>query len=439
MRKILSAIVLCLIVKVSVSQQTSVQKLEKIRLWDSLLMRGNTDVGQLVSNYTFRNLLKNDFAMLLTGDKSKTSTGRYAALDLNSTEKRFTISPFVYNPGNDPLVADFRHIFNIDFTGTLYNNNSFNFKDRNTVTVGFNYTYVTAGYDFITKSPELTNDLNSLYDAVSSDFIAKINALNPVAGSAAPPIKDKVDGLYLVSGGSDKEMEKAYFEKIRGYEEKLTSKSWTGKKIRWFKLGFNLISNDKFNYIDTTNIVNYLSPKIKVVFNPSIQASYNYYHKTRKGIDLYANAWVKYSRKHSLSEIASSKQWNQINKLSGSDSIYFGVESKDVYLVNENKFASLNIGDWGFQCIALKNFRDLIDIGLDLKYENVGFIKPLSENSISKIETITFGIIFPMKDKDGASTVIFEPFFQHRQYVDYDKASQNLWGIRFSLPFKNVL
>ena len=62
-----------------------------------------------------------------------------------------------------------------------------------------------------------------------------------------------------------------------------------------------------------------------------------------------------------------------------------------------------------------------------------------TKTTISRIETISLGLLFPLKDKDGKSTVNIEPFYQYRQYKEYEKAYENIWGIRFSVPFRNVL
>ncbi|PTT72456.1 hypothetical protein, partial [Chryseobacterium sp. HMWF001] len=77
------------------------------------------------------------------------------------------------------------------------------------------------------------------------------------------------------------------------------------------------------------------------------------------------------------------------------------------------------------------------NIGLELKYDYVKFIKPNTTNDVSNIDNFSAGIVLPFKDKTGTPSINIIPFYQYRQYIGYEKASENIVGVKFSLPFGN--
>lgn len=74
---------------------------------------------------------------------------------------------------------------------------------------------------------------------------------------------------------------------------------------------------------------------------------------------------------------------------------------------------------------------------MELKYDYVKFIKPNTTNDVSNIDNFSAGIVLPFKDKTGAPSINIIPFYQYRQYIGYEKTSENIIGVKFSLPFGN--
>ena len=286
-------------------------------------------------------------------------------------------------------------------------------------------------YGFGANRPPDEN-YRAIYDLVKIKFQANY-------ADGRNPGKDNIERIldYRPLSADTNKLERAYMEKIREYEEKLTADKWTSRTFYWFKITGNAISNDNFTYIDPTLATTETAPQSKSVYNPSLQISGNYYKITRTGLHFYINAYYKFARKHTLSEIHSTRQWNKIKPVN--DSIYYSSESKSVYALEQGKFSTMMVKDGGIQIILIKDFGNIVDAGIDIKYDNIGFIKPDTKTTISRIETISLGLLFPLKDKDGKSTVNIEPFYQYRQYKEYEKAYENIWGIRFSVPFRNVL
>lgn len=405
---------------------------------DSIIDRTNQqlkedikDEDALVSEYTFRNLVKNDFSRIITGDKNKTAVGRYAALDLNTEDKRFTFVPITYSLGNNSLLAPFRHVVSLEISGALSSKNSFNFKDRNSITSGVAYTYVRGTYSFDSKNKQ---NISSKYEAIYNQAATEAKSTLDKHGDAITELKNSK------ALSNPNEIKKAFLDKVEEAEILLTDKLWNHKKIWWVKTNINFFSLDNFDYINIKDSSTYFKPASKSVYNPSFQISGNLFYSYRNGVDLYLNGYAKGARKHTLSEIASKTEWNKIKRFN--DTLYFASDEKDVFVFDDSQFSTKFLADFGLQFICIVPFKrnelSILDVGLDLKYDNVSFIKPGTKSTIANINSFMIGLIFPFKDKEGKSSINIEPFWQYKQYVNYEKDATVNWGVKFALPFKQL-
>lgn len=370
--------------------------------------------GKLVSDGTFSDLALKDFANVQTGDKNKNTPGRYAALDVNSTDKSFSFSPFVYKSGNLFLAAD--------FTGTLSNDGAyFDWKNRNTIALGLNITWLFFPSKNYSKRP--SDDVyDSLYNKIYEKVEKEVNNKDIL----------KLDDITLNSNNTNVYNKKDSLAKyVKKYETLLADKLWTGKTLFWLKFNINPIANDNFYYTIKNDTASYRDPYKKTINMFSVQTSINAYKETKNFI-LYGSLYLKGTRKHNLSEINETSQWNKIRSLT--DETYISESNKNVYELDNSKFYNLFLFDYGLQGIIIyKKF----NIGLELKYDNIKFIKPNTTNDVSNIDNFSVGVVLPFKDKTGTPSINIIPFYQYKQYISYEKASGNIVGVKFSLPFGN--
>jgi len=372
--------------------------------------------NKIVSDETFRELAFKDFANIQTGDKNKNAPGRYAALDVNSKDKSFAFSPFMQRLGN--------LFFSADITGTLSNEGEyFDWKNRNTIVVGLNATWLLSPIkNFKTKPSE--DDYKAMYGGIYDKVEGEIT------NKDSAKTKLKLDDITLNTKVyyNEKDSLAKYVQK---YETLLAEKLWTGKTLFWVKFNVNPIAQDNFYYTIKGDTASLKNPYKETINLFSVQTSFNAYRET-KNVLLYGNLYLKGTRKHNLSEINQTSQWNKIRSLT--NETYISESAKNVYELDNNKFYNLFLFDYGLQGIIIyKKF----NIGLELKYDYVKFIKPNTTNDVSNIDNFSAGIVLPFKDKTGAPSINIIPFYQYRQYIGYEKTSENIVGVKFSLPFGN--
>jgi hypothetical protein len=394
------------------------------------LMSQIKDESRLVSEYSFRKLVRNDFSVLTTGDKNKTTVGRYASLEINEDEQKVNITPFVYIPGNQLLKAPFRSIFSVDLSASINSKKLFNFDDRNTITAGVSYTLVLAGFNF---NPLGSNEKNrkpdtiryhQIYKNVYSSFVKKYDDIKT--------INDSLDILGFA--GDTTELQKAYLEKVSEYEEKLTKKIWNTKYFLWFKFGLSPLSFDNFDVININDPATFNKPKANSIYNPSLQISINYNSATRKYGSIYLSAFIKAGIKNSLSEITTANEWRNISSLG--DSSFVTKDKKDVFVLSSTDIKTKLLPDFGLQAIYLMKIKDF-RFGINLLASWNGIISP-TDNSNSYVNILHTGFIIPIKDKEGENTINIEPYWERKSFVNYNKESKNIGGIKFSIPFQNL-
>jgi hypothetical protein len=112
------------------------QEQNKIVLYSVLerLVKADKDYiknnSSLVSSYTFKQTVKKDFSLLVTGSAENTQVGKYAALSVDKNEQSFSFSPINYIVNGDDAYSKFKHVLAINANGKLNNNGFFDFSDR---------------------------------------------------------------------------------------------------------------------------------------------------------------------------------------------------------------------------------------------------------------------------------------------------------------------
>lgn len=400
---------------------------------DKLTQQTNK-AGNLVSNYTFRINVRNDFALLLTGDKNKTTVGRYASLAIDEKEQKVNFTPISFFKGNDLVRSNFNHIHSLDISGSINSSKILDFKDRNQVTVGWSYTLILlAGAQFYgveqTTRKQRKYDpsvYDRLHKKIYDDFIEQIDSIKSVA--------DTIDAMESL--GDKKSLKKAYLDKVAEYENKLTSDVWNRKNFLWVKITANALSFDNLSIVASDNPSTNIVPIKKNIYNPSLQVSINYSSSSRKYWSYYVNGWVRGAIKHTLSEISTTSEWNQIT--SYKDSSFVSNDKKDVYVVATNSIKTKVMPEGGGQLILFFPKRKKRNTaGIDISTSLTGFVSS-NERPDGYVNTTEIGLVIPFGDSEGKSTIIVEPFYQVKSFLNYDKDAVEIWGAKFSLPFQNL-
>ncbi|SKA42700.1 hypothetical protein SAMN04488128_1062 [Chitinophaga eiseniae] len=407
---------------------------------DSLIKGINNSIGKngkpihrLVSEYTFRRQLQNDFSTLLTGDKSKTTVGQYAAVDFNESEQIVAVTPYALIHQKDPLKGPFKSIFQVDASASTSGNKIFDFKNRFKATLGVSATLLHfAGYRFEpqgstapVRKPDSTI-YAQLYTNLADDFKQKFRTLATTV--------DSIDFKDIAE--SETTVKKAYIEKVADYETTLTKKVWTSKLLVWSKWSVNFLSFDNLNVIADSDTASYKSPIEKNIYNPSLQGSGSGYWIFSNGWEFYGSLWAKIGIKHTLSEIFTTSEWKKIKPLR--DSAIIIDDSKDVYQIKNADIKTKLRPDFGGQFIVFHKISKKSKLGLDLSYTMASFLSSTEDNTPWS-NAFAVGLIIGLQDKEGNTTVNIEPYYQRKHYLNFDKESRDLGGVKFSIPFTSLM
>ncbi|QEC51911.1 hypothetical protein EDD80_11548 [Anseongella ginsenosidimutans] len=387
----------------------------------------------LVSEYTFRKLVQEDFSLLLTGDKSKTAPGRYAALEINEDGQRVTITPFAWH--RDPMKGPSRWMGTLDVNAGVNGKNIWDFGGRKKLSLGGSITLLGARYLFRPRWKETdkkkqpsVDDYNKIYTIAQEDMMEKRNA-----------IKHIIDTLDFVKiAGDTTSLKRAYLEQASIYERKLTDDKWNARLFYWAKLNIVPVSLDYLDIVGLEDSSSYQSPMNKKVFTPSLQLSGNIYGATRRWGDAYLNGWIRIGFKHNLSEIYSTTTWNKISPLG--DSAVVIEDSKEVYVLEKTALSKKALADVGGQLIYyVPKFKWLYGarVGIDLSMTSSAFMSP-TDASTSHLETYHAGFVVSLPDKDGTPSVNLQVFHQWKKYIDYQGDAEGMWGMKFSIPFNSL-
>lgn len=363
--------------------------------------------NRLVTPSVFNQIIKNDFSKIQTASKVSNVTNKYASLDINKEKQTFAISPFIYETNN--------HLFSINFKGELNGKSVFDFKDRNQVEIGLNYTFFKGSKKF--NKPDVMV-YEQLYEAVKNKMVKNWDKKNFDDLSIEVESKNK----------SKDKVKKEFNKELDKYEIALSKEYWTSKRLYWVTLNFTPFSQDNFRYLIENDIGSYKNPYKKSINVIKLSSSFNFYYENKKWI-INPSLNLVASNKHNLSEIHSTKQWNKISQLT--DDTFISEQSGNVYVLSNEKFSQLLLLDTSIKCVAVSKEYGL---GVDVNFSNIKFITPNTSNSISKINEISFGVVIPLKDSKGENTINIVPFYAYKQYIDYEKVQENNLGIKFNIP-----
>lgn len=363
---------------------------------------------KLITGKAFNMIAKNDFEKTQTVTSVNKVTNRFASLDINKEKQTFSFSPYVYDFG--------QHILGINFIGALNSKDFFDFKDRNQVAVGLNYTFyhVIKKFNNISKHKD---EREKIYDIIKAQTLD--NAY-----------KKQIGDIWIKTDSPKYLSKEEFEEKLTEYEIAFADKYWVSKHIFWATINFTPFNKDNFRYLIEGDIDSYQNPYKKSFNVLKFSTSFNYYFESKNWI-VSPSVNVSGTNKHSLSEIYTTKQWNKITSLT--DEIYLSEDNKNVYILSDNKFSRLFLIDFGLECILLSK---MWNMGLDVSYNSTNFITPETSNNKSKIENYSVGIIIPFADNKGQRTINIVPFYAYKQYIDYSSASENVLGIKFNVPLK---
>lgn len=389
---------------------------EKNELTEDQFIKNRMDTlkKNLVSPDTFDHLIYKDFATIQTGDKNKNVLGRYATLDVNTKDKSFAFAPYVHKAGSVFISAE--------FTGKLSNNETFfNWKNRSQIKIDLSLTWLFKSWKNYDERPS-----DKVYKGLYGKIFQKVN--QQIIEKEKNKAYLKLDDIQLdtlITYNKTDSLKKLVIK----YETFLAKQSWKAKTLFWTKLNISPLSNDNFYYIIRSDSSSYQNPIKKTINMFSIQGSINVYREA-DNYTLYGSFYLKGTRKHSLSEIYETKQWNKIRALDENN--YISEENKNIYELDNSKFSRLFLFDYGLQFIAISK---KLKLGLELKYDNIKFIRPNTSNDVSRSDNFSAGIVIPFKNKEGKTSINITPFYEYKQYIGYEKISQNIAGVKFSLPF----
>ncbi|WP_326980913.1 hypothetical protein VUJ46_11380 [Chryseobacterium sp. MYb264] len=397
----------------------------KLSKADSIFV-AKDEFSPLVSTYTFTQMVKKDFSLLITGAADNTQVGKYAALSVDKNEQSFSFSPINYVVHADNFSKPFKHILAVNTSGKLNNNGFFDFSDRKKLQVGGSWTalwYSKYFYNFSKKYPKHSE----LYGLIKDKIIDEKNS------------KKKLDKLINKEKDSN-DYKRLYHQEVEKYENTVYKNYWTTKILAWTKLDIGY-AEDKLKIIDSINVQkSVLDPINKNIRGGYFSLSGNIFYGLKNGLIFYLNGQLSYSRKTSLSEIFSTVDWNRIQYGNGTNNtVYYDMGEQSVYITDLNKLKKRYKRDISVQLLCFIPVGQQNLIGLDLGYQNKEFITPGTTTFTSNKNIYSVGIMFPLKDKDGKTTINIEPFWRSTSFDNYDAGiDESFWGVKFGVPLNQL-
>lgn len=389
---------------------------------DSAYVKENDDV--LVSNYTFKQMIKKDFSLLVTGAAENMQVGKYAALSVDRNEQSFSFSPINYIVNENNAEKKFTHLFAVNANGKLNNNGFFDFSDRKKLQIGVSWT---ALWYSICDFPRKETKHFKIYRLVKNKILNERKK------------QDKLEEIRNKDMGS-KDYEELYHKEVEKYENDIYKNVWSAKFLAWTKLDFGY-AEDKLKIVDSVNIQNsVMEPINKNINGGYVSLSGNIFYGLKNGFGFYLNAQLSYSRKTSLSEIFSTVDWNKIQYGNGTNNtVYYDMEEQSVYIANLTSFEKRYKRDISVQMLSFFPLGQRNIIGLDLSYQNKEFITPGTKTLTSNKNIFSVGIVFPLRDKDGRTTINIEPFWRTTSFDNYDAGvDESFWGVKFGVPLNQL-
>lgn len=395
--------------------------LERLVKADEDYVKNNSS---LVSAYTFTQIVKKDFSLLVTGSAENMQVGKYAALSVDRNEQSFSFSPINYIVNENNPAKEFKHVLAVNVNGKLNNNGFFDFSDRKKLQVGASWTALWfSGINF----PKNYERNLQIYDFARNQV--KKQAKNEREFQKI--LKKKIDTAHYKA---------LYHKEVEKYENEAYKNVWTSKLLAWTKLDIGY-AEDRLRIIDSVNVGNsVIDPMNKRINGGYFSLSGNIFYGLKNGISFYINAQLSYSKKTSLSEIFSTVEWNKIQYANGTDnSVYYDVDEQSVYIVNINTLKQKYKRDISVQFLGFVPLGQNNLIGLDIGYQNKEFITPGTTTFTSNKNIFSVGIMFPLRDKDGKTTINIEPFWRNTSFTNYDEGKEeSFWGVKFGVPLNQL-
>lgn len=384
------------------------------------------DTNSLVSAYTFNQMVKKDFSLLVTGSAENTQVGKYAALSVDKNEQSFSFSPINYIVHGNDFSKPFKHVLAINANGKLNNDGFFDFSDRKKLQVGGSWTSLWFS-NYFYSLPKKQKKYKEMYGLIRDKILNEA--------------RSKDDLEKLVNYGKDAEDYKnLYYQEVEKYENAVYKNYWTTKVLAWTKLDVGY-AEDKLKIVDSINIENsVIEPINKNIKGAYFSLSGNIFYGLKNGFSFYLNAQLAYSRKTSLSEIFSTVDWNKVMYGGGTNNtVYYDMGEQSVYIADLTKFEKKYKRDVAVQLLCFVPLGQQNLIGLDLSYQNKQFITPGTKTFTSNKSIYSVGIMFPLRDKDGKITINIEPFWRSTSFDNYDEGlDESFWGVKFGVPLNQI-
>lgn len=383
----------------------------------------------LISRYSFRSLIQQDYSKITIGENSFSKVGRFATLQIDEDGSKFYFTPFVFVVRKDPQKGDFKYIHSIDVSGEM-SKKVFDFKNKKTLKAGYSLTLISkkTGYKYLPNSRNESFHREMVHAAFVQTKRKYENATTSFADylDIADEV-EKTDSTKVHKGAK-----KRFFKTLEEMELKYYEEKWSAKRIGWFKLNVTPFSWDNFKHLDPQIASSLSKPIDKSVYTGNIKLSYNqlYTRPSVKNFQFYWSAFVALSRKHSLSEISKPSQWYNLKKLTDSTSTV--TEDESVFSMTSSEFKSRLRPDIGAQVIFLFDVFNDTNIGIDLTSSFKGLVTTSPD---SYVNNTLLGLIIPFKDKEGNNSINFELFYERKSYLNASLKNAGFWGIKFGLPF----
>lgn len=419
-------LLLMFFVGMAFGQKVKIEELKSVL--DRLVKSDSTYIkksGYLVSAYTFNQMIKRDFSLLVTGSAENTQVGKYAALSVDKNEQSFSFSPINYIIHGNDVSKPFRHVLAINANGKLNNDGFFDFSDRKKLQIGGSWTSLWySDYKNLSNDEE---DFKNIYRLVEKKIVDDVKNSNDL---------DK-----LVNNEKDSnDYKNLYHQEVEKYENAVYKNYWTTKVLAWTKLDVGY-AEDKLKIVDSINIENsVIEPINKNIKGAYFSLSGNIFYGLKNGFSFYLNAQLAYSRKTSLSEIFSTVDWNKVMYGGGTNNtVYYDMGEQSVYIADLTKFEKKYKRDVAVQLLCFVPLGQQNLIGLDLSYQNKQFITPGTKTFTSNKSIYSVGIMFPLRDKDGKITINIEPFWRSTSFDNYDAGlDESFWGVKFGVPLNQI-
>lgn len=406
--------------KVKKSNKNSLSKTEvESILTDAVNLLEKDTSERLVSVHAFRALVKNDFSKITKDNENDFAFGKYASIKINQDDAKVKLTPITWIISSEPNGMGRLHsILAVNISASLDSEGFFNFASSNKIKAGVSYTNIfKIKYRFRRGTGENEDKVyKTLYHNIKNDYFTSL----------------KFDRTDTLKGKDEKALKNEFYDKVAEEENIYFETNWTKKIIGWTKTNLNIASFDNFNFVYNSSLDNVSEPIKKTIWTPSLNITGNLYTWMKKNHELFVSGTAGISLKHSLSEVSSTTEWNQIRVLS--DSTYLVEDSKKVFMHSSNSIKERFVWDAGAQLIWLFKICK-IDFGVEGSCYYQQLISNTSTATDAHLIKPFVGVLFFLKDKKGKSTVVIEPFYQYKHFINHVEESAHKWGIKFSLPF----